>query len=306
MYNTEQKTRFVKSYTESVAVREEALKLFNALGPCEERRGADICTFDGEELRLAAAAVMGTRNRSRYMRMTLLHEYGRWCTENGIPGSTDALQNLTDVGIERIRQTTIRNPKHLQSWLDLICEPESSRSSDNTVRAFAWLCYAGLSQEEAVTVRSSEVDFRSQIIRHNGREYPVYRESLPAMHNCVELTSFYHRRISGDLLLRGIRGSPTPKSFRVTVSKRKNALVGTPLDGMDVSFNRIWLSGLFYRMYEDEQAGIPVDFTKAADAQLYDLPARSTREGAVPEKRRKDLIREYKIDYERWKQTLII
>ena len=58
--------------------------------------------------------------------------------------------------------------------------------------------------------------------------------------------------------------------------------------------------------FTDEQAGLPVDFLAAADAQLYDLPARSTRNGVVLNKKRNELAKEYKIDYERWKQTLII
>ncbi len=306
MYNAEQKTRFVKSYTEAAAVREEALKLFNALEPCEERLGRDLCAMEGEELRLAVGSQMGTKNRSRHTRLTILREYGRWCTENGIPGATDALQNLQDIGIERMRQTTLRNPRHLQSWLDIICAPESANTSDNTVRAFCWLCYAGLSQDDAITVRSSEVDFRTQTIRRGGREYPIYPESLPAMHNCVELERFKRPRVPGDLLLRGIKGKPTVLSFRTDVGRKRPRLIGTPMEDMDISFNRIWLSGLFYRMYEEEQAGFPVDFLKAADAQLYDLPARASRSGPVPNKKRNELAREYKIDYERWKQTLII
>ena len=306
MYNPEQKTRFVKSYTESVAMREDALKLFNALEPFERQWDADLCTRSEEDVRLALTDQMGVKNRSAHMRMNILREYGKWCEENHVPGTTDVLQNLQDVGIERMRQTTLRNPRHLQSWLDLICLPESSQTADNAVRVYCWLGYAGLSDQEAITVKSSEVDFRRQVICHMGREYPIYRESLAAMHNCVELESFKRRRIPGDILIRGVKSEPTILSLRVELSRKKKHLAGTPMEQMDISYNRIWLSGLYYRMYEDEQAGIPVDFLAAADAQLYDLPSRSTRAGAVLNKKRNELAREYKIDYERWKQTLII
>lgn len=306
MYNAEQKTRFVKSYTESVTMREDALKLFNALEPFERQWDADLCTRPEEDIRLVLADQMGVKNRSSHAKMTMLREYGKWCEENQVPGATDVLRNLKDVGVERMKQTTLRNPRHLQTWLDLICRPESEQTADNAVRVYCWLGYAGLSDEEAITVKASEVDFKKQVIRHKGREYPIYRESLAAMHNCVELTSFRRRRIPGDILIRGVRSDPTVLSLRVELTRKKRHLVGTSMEQMDISYNRIWLSGLFYRMYEDEQAGIPVDFLAAADAQLYDLPVRSTRTGVVLNKKRNELAKEYKIDYERWKQTLII
>lgn len=306
MYNAEQKTRFIKSFTTSAATREEALRFFNALEPFEQRWGADICTRSEEEVKLVLADQMGIKNRSAHMRMYIIREYGKWCVGNQIPGAATVLQNLQDVGIERIKQTTLRNPRHLQSWLDLICLPESSQTADNAVRVYCWLGYAGLSDQEAITVKSSEVDFRRQVICHRGREYPIYRESLAAMHNCVELESFKRRRIPGNILIRGVRSEPTVLSLRVELTRKKRHLVGTPMEQMDISYNRIWRSGIYYRMYEDEQAGIPVDFLAAADAQLYDLPARSTRTGVVLNKKRNELAKEYKIDYERWKQTLII
>ena len=307
MYNTEQKTRFVKSYTESVAVREEALRLFNALEPWEEHWGADLCTRSVEDIRPALASQLGVRNRSGHLRMKLIREYGRWCLENHIPDATETLLNLQDVGIERVRQTTLRNPRHLQSWLDLICVPESSQTADNAVRVYCWLGYAGFSAEDALTVRSQEVDFRKQMILHNGREYPIYRESLAAIHNCVELELFNRRRrIPSDILIRGIRSAPTALSLRVELTRKKKHLVGTPMEDMDISFLRIWRSGLFYRMYEDEHNGLQPDFLAAADAQIHDLPARSTRAGDVEGKKRNELAKEYRIDYERWKQTLIV
>ena len=306
MYNAEQKSRFVKSFTDSVSVRSEAQKLFDMLEPYEERHGGDLCTMTGEEILHAVSGRVGVRNRSAILVMKILREYGKWCKEQGIPGSTDALQDMRDAGVERMRNTTLRNPRHLQSWLDAICLPESAMTTDNAVRVYCWLGYAGFSAEEAITVRSGEVDFRKQLILHNGREYPIYRESLPAMHNCAELDSFIRKRIPGDILVRGVRSEQTVVALRVELTRKKKLLAGTPEEGMDISYRRIWLSGLFYRMYEDEQAGLPVDFLAAADAQLYDLPARSTRAGAVKNSKRNELAREYQINYERWKQTLVI
>lgn len=306
MYNAEQKSQFVKEYTTSIAVRDEAMRMFNALEPFEERSGTDLCAMNENEIRLALENQMGVRNRSGHLRLNILREYGRWCLVHGISDANDVLMKLQEAGSERMKNTTLRNPMHLQLWLNAICEPEDAHTADNSVRVYCWLGYAGLSADDAVSIRADEVDFQKQIILHHNREYPIYRESLAAMHNCVELGAFRRQRVDSDILIRGVRGIPSVLSMRAELTRKKKRLIGTPMEQMDISYGRIWLSGVFYRMYEDEQAGIPVDFLSAADAQLNDLKPRSTRAGAIPDKKRRELAKEYRIDYERWKQTLII
>ena len=72
---------------------------------------------------------------------------------------------------------------------------------------------------------------------------------------------------------------------------------------MKLSYSRIWISGLFYRMYERERAGLPVDFSEAAsrfmEGRTYKLESgRNTLESY-----QRRVAREYLLDYEYWKST---
>ena len=317
MYNAEQKERFLKEYSTSVSVRSYAVRLFNKIEPYEAERGADVCTFGMEDLQTAYDSVGGIRNKSRDLPRSILREYAKWCMQNGISGATDTAFKLDRVGTERIRLTTVRNPRHLQAWLDMICVPESENNIDNYVRAYCWLAYSGMSNEAALKVRTGDVSFQSMTVRSDGVDYPIYREALSCMWNCVELKQFkmfhptisggfYKDRVPGDLLLRGCKGMPTGETMRVEISRRKKKIPPDSDMKLELSFNRIWLSGVFYRMWEDEQAGLPVDFRSIAELDLAGKNYKLDQSRLTMNAKRNELARDYRDDYERWKQTLII
>lgn len=309
MYNREWKAKFVSQHTDNIKTAEYYEKLFITLAPFEEKWGADICTRTEEEIAPVLEELSGARAKSRYLRHVALKNYVRWCIANEYPGAIDGVSGIEIAGLDKIRGTTLKSPADLQKFLDSICDPESDETVDNTYRCLYWMAYAGLPEEEAMDVRAGEVDFENMVIRHKEFTIPIYRESIPAFKNAAMLASFLYKhpkyevvrpRTDGDQLLRGIRGLSTVLAMRVEMSRRNRKALEDGLTNKHLSYYRVWLSGLFYRMREREEIGYPVDFSAAVAeyrmGKMYDPEV-----GLQPAEKRRGAATDFRNDYDRWK-----
>lgn len=317
MYNEELKTKFVREYTDNVNTAEFCAAIFKSFEKYEQEWGADLCTRSTDELQPLVDNLVGFRARSKWMNLIILKDYVRWCIGMKIPGACDGMLSIETVGLEKVKHQTVASPFHLQIYLDSICEPESEETTDNIYRCFYWLAYGGVAEEDILNIKCSDVDLTSMVVHYKGTEVPIYREALPAFKNCSKLTQFiykhpnydklvYRDRAYGDTLVRGIRGLPSLKAMRVELSRRSKAKMDEGKTDLKLSYFRVWISGLFYRMYERERAGIPVDFSAAAtqfmEGKTYKLDSgRNTLEA-----KKRQLTRDYREDYERWKLAFAI
>ena len=78
--------------------------------------------------------------------------------------------------------------------------------------------------------------------------------------------------------MRGIKAVTKTFTMRATLSKRNIKAVEEGKTDMQLSFYRVRMSGLFYRIYEMERAGIAPNFSDAAlrvmDGKTYSLKGR--------------------------------
>lgn len=312
MYNEELKRQFIKTYTKADSVIRLCESVFNAFEDSENQWGADLCTRTADELRPVISKIVGFRVRSKWTRLMILKDYVRWCIALGIPDAKDAMLGITDVGIEKVKTQTIPNPKSLQKFLDAICMPEDSKTTDNTIRCYFWLAYAGMSEEDIFNVKCCDVDFDNMEVRYKKRDktVPIYKESLKAFRNCVELDNFVYLhpnipepklrpRIDGDLLLRGIRAQFTKNYIRVEMSRRAKEHVDDT--ALRLSYFRVWISGVFYRAYEAELSGEVADFSSIAADQMEGKTYKLDSGRNTIHAKHRQLTRDYEEDYERWK-----
>jgi hypothetical protein len=317
MYNAQLKKRFIKEFSDSEHVRESASYLFRSLEKFEEAEGKDLSAMDTDALQRAVDHVSGFRARSVYLPVSILKNYATWCMENGVDGATDNVFRLRMPGIEKLRHSMLKNPKQLQRYLDDFLDPEDMQTADNNLRAWYWLGYSGLTAEDALTVKSDELDFSSMILKHNGNMYPIYRESVPALRNCVELSQYryvhpnygedkviFRDRWQGDELIRGLRGVQSIDYLRVEFSKRNKKALSEGKTDLNLSYKRVWMSGVFYRMYEDELAGFPVSFDEVTARRVGDKEFKLDSGRNTQQAKLDEISRQYRVDYERWKQTL--
>lgn len=317
MYNEELKISFIRSYTTSINTADVCQTIFNAFEPFEVEWDADLCTKNAEDLQPVVDNLVGLRTRSKWMRLIILKDYVKWCTGMKVPGACDGMLKVETVGLEKVRCQTVANPFHLQTYLNSICEPESEETTDNIYRCFYWLAYGGVEEEDILNIKCSDVDLDNMVVKYKDTEIPIYREALPAFKNCVKLTQFvykhpnysklvYKDRVDGDTLVRGIRSAPSIKAMRVELSRRSKTKMDEGRTDLKLSYFRVWISGLFYRMYERERAGMPVDFSAAAAQFMEGKTYKLDKGRNTPEAKKRQLARDYLEDYERWKLAFAI
>lgn len=315
MYNEDQKRKFILSYTKSINTATIAETVFNVTEEFERKWNADICTKSEEEVMPAVTKASGLRLKSNDIRFAILRQYSKWCIQQGIAGACDGLQKIREIGLDKIREQTIANPKHLQDYLDVICEPEEKQSTDNIVRCYCWLAYSGVEEDDILDIKCSDVDLQNRVIRYEKgfNEIKIYDEAFKAFKNCAELDEFlfihpkfetYRKRVPGDTLVRGIRDLPTVKSMRVELS-RKAKRYENELQ-LKLSYKRIRISGIFYRMLIEETNGHEPNFMPLIvyerDGKEYNLShSRNTQEAKL-----RELERNYLTDYERWKKAWLL
>lgn len=319
MYNKEQKTRFVREYTHSLSNAKLCETIFNKIQPFEENWDADLCTRTSTELQPVIDTIVGFRARSKWSTLIILKDYVKWCIGNGVSGACDGMLQIKTVGLDSVKVQMVSIPKHLQKYLDEICDPENKQTTDNIYRCFYWLAYSGMKEEDILQVKISDVDFENMVVHHDGEEFTIYREALPAFKNCVTLDSFVYNhplysadkivikpRVDGNTLVRGIRSLPTVKSMRMTLSRRSKECIDKGFTTLKLSYYRVWLSGLFYRMYEIEKSGLPVDFTEAA-IRFMEGKEYKFEKGCKNEKiKKREVAKDYLEDYQRWKLAFFL
>lgn len=314
MYNEELKTRFIQEYTKSISRAEACVQAFNAIEPFEVQWDADFCTKSAAELEPAVEQLVGFRVRSRWLRIIIFQKYVKWCLAHKVKDACDGMLQVECAGLDKVRTQMVSNPTMLQAYLDVVCDPESEKTTDNIYRCFYWMAYSGMDEHDIMNVKCSDVDFNNMVIRYGGEEYEIHREAIPAFRNAATLTEFVYKhpnyppdkkvirnRALGDTLIRGIRSTTSLAALRVELSRRSKKFIEDGLTDKQLSYYRVYLSGLFYNMKKREEAGIPVDFAGVAsrfmEGKTYKLDAgRNT-----PEAKKRAVVNDYLQDYERWK-----
>lgn len=310
MYNESLKSGFVADYTKSMSTAQHASVVFEAFAPYEERWQADLCTRSAEELQPIVNEVAGLRAKSRWMALSILKEYVKWCLAMKVPGARDGMLQIEVVGLDKVRKQMVSGPLHLQQYLNTIFDNEADETIDNIYRCFFWLAFAGLDEDDILFVTGDDVDFDNMVIRYGRTEYPIYREAIPALRNAISLTDFAYKhpgysktvrrnRVLGVTLMRGIKADSKVMTMRSTLSKRTGRALKDGLTTLQLSYYRVWISGLFYRMYERERAGESVSF--ADEAERY-VSKRTYHNEHRPLSTQVNIVaRDYMEDYQRWK-----
>lgn len=159
-------------------------------------------------------------------------------------------------------------------YLDKAFVNESQETIDNIYRCYYWMGYGGISEEDTLFIKNSDVDLSKMLIHYKDTSVPVY-------------------------------AATKTMTIRSTLSHRSADAIKTGKTEQQLSFHRIWLSGLFYRVYERERAGVPANFSDAAvsfmEGRTYLLNGREKIEH-----KKNRIERDYMEDYQRWKLAFSI
>lgn len=339
MLNRVQKADFIDERygTASLSTRKFASSVLTAMHPYELDWGTDFSEQPADVLQKAVNDIIGIRQQSGEHVLKVLQEYVRWRKEIEPDSTGDGIFDVYIDTVNKMRERMVSSPLHLQRIMDDVFDKTRENSSDCVYRAFLWMGFSGIRADDTICVTSDEVDLQLMEIRHNGETYPIYRESVPVFIRVCTLTEFTdHKmirgkstpcvteRAPGNTIMRmsenflsrqgsrdPLRSTIRPRLARKLSDAQRRNDERNPNEKLnlnyDISFDRVYLSGVFYRMYEAERAGAVPDFTEQAEMQIRSRKANGKTYKESPHNNERKVVlriaRELAADYEAWKKA---
>lgn len=319
MYNDNLKMRFIRWYARTPRARKTANAAFSAMKPYEEAWGADLSTKSQEVLQPVIDGLIQTKgfpSGSRYTALMTLKAYALWYLNLGIAGACDGMLRVEVEGVQQTRKKMVANPMHLQSYLDILFKPENAEEVDNIYRCYGWLLYGGIKKEDALLVKTSDVDFSNLQIAYQDTHVPIYPAAVPALINAAQLEDFVYehpkyrekirrKRVPGDTLIRGFKADFLDEAqLQAAYARKRREATNLGLTNARLTFANIWLSGLFYRMCQQEQVGGIVDFSATVvehmDGREYTVTSDRNLDQIT-----KKIINSYSEHYQQWKLAFL-
>ena len=321
MYNSELKQRFISEKTNSIKTAASYKFLFDSIEHFEIDAGVDVCQMNPEMMSVVVNSLSSAKRTTYFTSMyNRLKQYVDWCVKSGVDGANN-IPKMSSCGIsDDFAKEIIRSPKHLDSVFSRIFNPDELESIDVIYKTYLWLAYSGIYDgSKTVFINDDDVDFSYMVVRYDGREYEIYREAIKTFKFCCNIKIFRFirgqnggssqvKRVDGKCLLRATAGSDSDADrasaymrVRTSLPRRTRNNRESGVDIPDLSYKNVWLSGVFYRNYERELAGLDVDFSQAASDEVgIDIC------GQERIYRMNRCIVLLKRDYERWKMALDI
>lgn len=336
MYNEVQKQRFIDSLN-SESVQRYMRWMFTSLEDTEERLQRDIALFELEDLQKALNSIAGMRRKNTESMVYNLERYLKWCDEQGIPRSL-AIESVEVDTTSKIRSRMVDSPKSLARSLKEVFDDPRMRTIDSVYRTYLWLAYAGFTTEEAAKITESNIDFNKMKITVKGRYegvQPLYQEAFYDFYYACGLDSFIEikysdrfnmmqehsrARAEGKAILRGKETKKSLAEYLETtvaqmVARRFQEAYRAHQDdvppcnlSLELSYDRIWLSGVFYRAYQKERKHEKVDFFPTAAKIFDEREARGRYQSPALPRASKiaKITRDYMRDYTAWKKAFFL
>lgn len=315
MYNKIQKVSFIKDVSKSISAADFYTELFNRTEPFECEWEKDICEANEKELREFFNSIGGWKSTGDKKIKQSISTYVRWCAKQQTVAFSDAI-NKFDSNLEtRAKECLVPNPIGLQIELDKVFNPEDRHDSDIIYRCAYWLIFSGIDPSMIGAVRRKDVCFDNMSIVFRDASYPIYRESIPTIINAASLNCFYYdnpiygnaierERSDNVHLIAGIRSIPTQDMISL---RYRNCCAKAREEGINaksLTLERVYTSGIFYRAFESERAGITHDFLELIrrDTIKY-FPDLETAE---LDKKVISKIKRYEKEYDTWKKAFLV
>lgn len=312
MYNAELKQKFLDAHTGwNEASRTNGYRTFQRAQSTEEKYDCDICRMNHDQFLETVAAASGFRSLSKQAISSFLMAYVRWCASTNVEGAEVTSKTAQYKAAESCKGVLVSGPEHLKEILDIAYGFDSVNKVSVQVRAALWLAFAGVRISDAVNLKATDILLNEQTaITGRGR---FHYESIGAdnISACVILTCFSTvkntkevllPRAEGNQLLRGLRGELSLDTLKERISRELGAPYKQKKIDTKITYDRILLSGLFWRTYngEDISHGIQRIYGKAKSA-MDETPLRSLT--VEKERRFRAKVKLYKKDYQVWLNT---
>lgn len=290
-----------KSKIKNKEIRHRNMRnFFDRIQDIEKHFDKDFSMFDCEEVKTALAVVC--RRSVKYQKTVLseLRGYVEWCIDNECSlDFENRLIGITTDDIDMVASYKInmfKDEAELNSALNMVLTPIQEDTSNNILRAMFHLLFNGISYNEIFDIRSNQVDLEKQIIHLSNRNVNISsmcRDRLKYVMGMYEFFSapkfdannvepadeetfgFCSKKASRP----GVKKYPIVKNgyaienskrdrasmpaiYRPIISNAFAALRQAKGDMITTTTGDIIMSGIFYRIFENEKKSGELDFSE--------------------------------------------
>lgn len=261
-YHMERKRDFTFWYSTHKTVQKSIANLFRTCSKIEELEQMDLCELSHDGFADAVESMYSEAKYSNksYTRLCMVGAYLRWCKKSDFNVNDDLFDYL-EAERQKFKVGLIESPAHLLEMLDNVFCKAGSAEIDSIYRAFIWLTYMGLYEDEIYKLTARDFDFANRHVKTEYASYAIYAEAIMDLMMACHLTEFRYvnptynnpttrKRASGDLIMRGFRGLIQVGSVRIKISHLSDG-------GFRVRLEELRMCGYCYAMYVRESAGLP-------------------------------------------------
>lgn len=277
MYNEDIKRNFLDTECSSLKKQRDIAKVFSSIASFEQENGLDIAEM-GKNLSAQALERTGINEYSGIRSyITRLREYARWCEKNNIFPSIPG--GIFEVSPDDVDITDSLKGVLFKDEFDLLESIRLVRDFDSGYPEVAAFClyWVGLTKDEAVLLKDTDVDLENKIVYvHDGIVAEDFSDAicdvLNRYRNCKWSTRAngttlmsVRKDLSVDTFLKRMLTDGS-KKFGKPVTKEQIATLCQDVvtDCLALgfpsrhTFQNVWRCGGFNRMYKLEQSGVDV------------------------------------------------
>lgn len=287
MINEDKKNEFL-SIEKTPKATNVLRKMFAVASDEEDKTGVDLCEFSEESAIRVIQEISGGYISNVEGGMSSYRKYIKWFKENGFSINEDILKiKVREFDLaEQMRENLVGSPLDLLNYLDKAL-PQGDFSDICLSRCLYWFAFMGVDRKAFPKTKIEDVHFTDGYVICKGEKYPLYRQSIKDFKDACELDSFSFwgtydypykkKRVESEFVMRTIKSKSCDYSTLQVHTSKEIKNNGVKM----LSYSDVQKSGMFYRKFEDEVAG------------LYDY-----FEGLSQSKRRHNVF-----DYNTWKRA---
>lgn len=312
MFNQALKERFINQYRDSASTVKTYTFIMDYVGRFEDEYQCDLYQMNDEQAQTVVDGYGSGRNSTTSHFLLVIRLYIKWCKSQGIQNVTGSFDGIVSASISSFRNKMIGSPAELAEHLNrLFNSTPDDKQVDNTYRCFWWFAFMGVDEETAVSYTVDDINLDDMTVLYKGSKLDIPKEAYASFRNCVRMDSFMYRhplyidrprlrpRVPGNQLLRGLKGEVTASKMRRWITAIHYSQIKSGVNLKKITYSSIWRSGILYRSYEQERAGIHPDFSGVAEENV-------SKELSSYKVQLRKCIRDFKADYDKWKLAFVV
>ena len=316
MFSELRKRAFIKECAKSIKTKEAYEALFGRSEPFERKFDKDLCQFSVDELQKMCDSIFDVRVNTRQNYIYKLNIYLNWAVDNVIYG---AVNNLSEIVFDHtliVKGRMVGNPTQLALLLDKVFRKVDDYTIETIYRSVYWLAFCGVDIDAIRSLTTDNIDLQDMKIHFNGKSVRLCADAVSSIRLCMELTQLrvyhpnsknpdsytWHDRPDGNILLRGTKEKDGIELLTENAGRKIRAANKSGKINCNLTYETVKLSGLFYRIHENEIAGLAPDFhwlaERMSEGKVYKTDTDHSRRAAINR-----VANTYQKDYESWKNA---